>query len=193
MRRGTGRRRRNPDALGPSQAAAPPLWSSHGAPRSGCTGPAVGGPGGGGGRSPGRVGDQDVDRARAAGHGHRIRRAGRAAGNRDAMWVALTGLPDEGDETTATWWSCPVTPRSSDPPTLAALVEHHRSTDAAATLLTAEIDDPTGYGRVVRGRDERWPGWSSTPTPPPRSWRSTRSTPPSTASVGACWLLRCGG
>jgi bifunctional UDP-N-acetylglucosamine pyrophosphorylase/glucosamine-1-phosphate N-acetyltransferase len=33
---------------------------------------------------------------------------------------------------------------------LRALVDHHRSTAAAATLLTAEIKDPTGYGRVIR-------------------------------------------
>ncbi|MEK7370372.1 MAG: bifunctional UDP-N-acetylglucosamine diphosphorylase/glucosamine-1-phosphate N-acetyltransferase GlmU [candidate division NC10 bacterium] len=35
-------------------------------------------------------------------------------------------------------------------PTLRRLVEHHRATGAAATLLTAVLDDPTGYGRVVR-------------------------------------------
>jgi bifunctional UDP-N-acetylglucosamine pyrophosphorylase/glucosamine-1-phosphate N-acetyltransferase len=34
--------------------------------------------------------------------------------------------------------------------TLRALVEHHRVTAAAATLLTAEAADSTGYGRVVR-------------------------------------------
>src|ERR1700694_3846530 len=34
--------------------------------------------------------------------------------------------------------------------TLRALVEHHRATGAAATLLTAEVGDPAGYGRVVR-------------------------------------------
>jgi bifunctional UDP-N-acetylglucosamine pyrophosphorylase/glucosamine-1-phosphate N-acetyltransferase len=33
---------------------------------------------------------------------------------------------------------------------LRALVDHHRSTAAAATLLTAEVDDPAGYGRVIR-------------------------------------------
>jgi bifunctional UDP-N-acetylglucosamine pyrophosphorylase/glucosamine-1-phosphate N-acetyltransferase len=33
---------------------------------------------------------------------------------------------------------------------LRALVDHHRATGAAATLLTAEVPDPTGYGRVVR-------------------------------------------
>ena len=34
--------------------------------------------------------------------------------------------------------------------TLQALVEHHERTGAATTLLTAVLDDPTGYGRVVR-------------------------------------------
>jgi len=34
--------------------------------------------------------------------------------------------------------------------TLRRLVERHRESGAAATLLTAELDDPTGYGRVVR-------------------------------------------
>jgi bifunctional UDP-N-acetylglucosamine pyrophosphorylase/glucosamine-1-phosphate N-acetyltransferase len=37
--------------------------------------------------------------------------------------------------------------------TLQALVDHHRETKAAATVLTAELDDPTGYGRIVRSRD----------------------------------------
>src|SRR5206468_2352630 len=35
-------------------------------------------------------------------------------------------------------------------PTLTALVEEHTASANAATLLTARIDDPTGYGRVVR-------------------------------------------
>ena len=34
--------------------------------------------------------------------------------------------------------------------TLIRLVAHHRSTEAAATMLDAELEDPTGYGRVVR-------------------------------------------
>jgi bifunctional UDP-N-acetylglucosamine pyrophosphorylase/glucosamine-1-phosphate N-acetyltransferase len=34
--------------------------------------------------------------------------------------------------------------------TLAALVERHAREGAATTLLTAVLDDPTGYGRVVR-------------------------------------------
>lgn len=37
--------------------------------------------------------------------------------------------------------------------TLRKLVEFHRSKHAVATVLTAEIDDPTGYGRVIRSSD----------------------------------------
>jgi bifunctional UDP-N-acetylglucosamine pyrophosphorylase / glucosamine-1-phosphate N-acetyltransferase len=36
------------------------------------------------------------------------------------------------------------------PETLRGLVETHRRTRAAATVLTTRLDDPTGYGRVVR-------------------------------------------
>lgn len=34
--------------------------------------------------------------------------------------------------------------------TLSRLLEVHRRTDASATLATSVIDDPTGYGRIVR-------------------------------------------
>jgi bifunctional UDP-N-acetylglucosamine pyrophosphorylase/glucosamine-1-phosphate N-acetyltransferase len=37
--------------------------------------------------------------------------------------------------------------------TLAALVAEHQSSGAAVTLLTSVVDDPTGYGRVLRGAD----------------------------------------
>ncbi len=40
-----------------------------------------------------------------------------------------------------------------DSPTLDALVTAHRAGDAAVSLLTAVVDDPTGYGRIVRGGD----------------------------------------
>ncbi len=42
--------------------------------------------------------------------------------------------------------------------TLRALLDRHRSAGAAATLATATLEDPTGYGRIVRdgaGRFER--------------------------------------
>src|SRR6202521_2889838 len=37
--------------------------------------------------------------------------------------------------------------------TLAALAHAHRETGAAATILSAEIEDPAGYGRIVRSED----------------------------------------
>jgi bifunctional UDP-N-acetylglucosamine pyrophosphorylase/glucosamine-1-phosphate N-acetyltransferase len=37
--------------------------------------------------------------------------------------------------------------------TLAALLDEHRAGAAAATMLTSQLDDPTGYGRVLRGPD----------------------------------------
>jgi len=75
-------------------------------------------------------------------------------GTADALAVGLTALPEtladqEGDVV--------VLPGDTPlvrPPTLASLVRHHRAADAAATLLTALLDDPTGYDRVVRGKDE---------------------------------------
>lgn len=37
--------------------------------------------------------------------------------------------------------------------TLRGLVDFHSARGAAATVLSAELDDPTGYGRVIRGDD----------------------------------------
>jgi bifunctional UDP-N-acetylglucosamine pyrophosphorylase/glucosamine-1-phosphate N-acetyltransferase len=41
------------------------------------------------------------------------------------------------------------------PQTLKALVARHRREKNAATLLTATVVDPTGYGRIRRGLDDR--------------------------------------
>ena len=39
--------------------------------------------------------------------------------------------------------------------TLRALVDHHDKTKAAATILTTRVDDPRGYGRIVKGAGGR--------------------------------------
>ena len=75
-------------------------------------------------------------------------------GTGDAMSVALTGLPDEDDGEDGDVVILPGDTPLLRPGTLARLVRAHRGTDDAATLLTAVLDDPTGYGRVVRGRDD---------------------------------------
>jgi len=77
-------------------------------------------------------------------------------GTGDAAAVGLTGLPDEEASGEVEDGDVVVLPGDTPllrPPTLAALVRHHRQHDAGATLLTAELRDGTGYGRVVRGPD----------------------------------------
>ena len=118
------------------------------------------------------------------------------AGTGDAVAVGLTGIPeddldaldhDDGD----------VLVLPGDTPliqsaTLAALVLEHRLSGAACTLLTARMDDPDGYGRIVRDGTGASAGSSSTARPTRPSWRSTRSTPASTCSGAGCWPRRCG-
>ncbi len=77
-------------------------------------------------------------------------------GTGDALAVALTALPDEElpeqDLDEAEIVVLPGDTPLLRPKTLAALVEGHRDAGAAATLLTAKLADPKGYGRVIRGR-----------------------------------------
>jgi bifunctional UDP-N-acetylglucosamine pyrophosphorylase/glucosamine-1-phosphate N-acetyltransferase len=73
-------------------------------------------------------------------------------GTGDAASVGLTPFADAVDS------EDDVLVLTADAPllraeTLATLATEHRLTEAAATLLTTELDDPTGYGRIVR--DER--------------------------------------
>ncbi len=75
-------------------------------------------------------------------------------GTGDAMSVALTGLPDDEGDDDGDVVVLPGDTPLLRPATLAALVQRHRDSGAAATLLTAVLDDPSGYGRVVRGRDD---------------------------------------
>ncbi|GAB4383526.1 MAG: hypothetical protein Kow0022_03600 [Phycisphaerales bacterium] len=42
------------------------------------------------------------------------------------------------------------------PPTLQTLLDRHRATAASATLASSVIDDPTGYGRIVRDAHGRF-------------------------------------
>lgn len=76
-------------------------------------------------------------------------------GTGDAAAVGLTGLgDDEYDDPHDVLVLLADTPLLR-PETIASLVEAHRESDAAATVLTAQMADPTGYGRIVRGRDDR--------------------------------------
>jgi bifunctional UDP-N-acetylglucosamine pyrophosphorylase / glucosamine-1-phosphate N-acetyltransferase len=77
-------------------------------------------------------------------------------GTGDAVSVGLTAFPDdEVDLDDADVLVLPGDTPLLRAATIAALVERHRRADAACTVLTARVPDPTGYGRVVRGKDDR--------------------------------------
>jgi bifunctional UDP-N-acetylglucosamine pyrophosphorylase/glucosamine-1-phosphate N-acetyltransferase len=75
-------------------------------------------------------------------------------GTGDAASVGLTSFADDEDE------DADVLVVPGDMPlirteTLDLLLARHRAADAAVTVLGVRMDDPTGYGRLVRGKDDR--------------------------------------
>ena len=67
-----------------------------------------------------------------------------------AVEVALGALPADFDgEVVIVSGDVPML----DADTLTALIAEHRAAASAATLLTAILEDSTGYGRVIRGAD----------------------------------------
>jgi bifunctional UDP-N-acetylglucosamine pyrophosphorylase/glucosamine-1-phosphate N-acetyltransferase len=76
------------------------------------------------------------------------------SGTGDALAVALTVFPQTLADSEGDVMVLPGDTPLVRPPTLAALVRHHRNVDAAATLLTARVTDATGHDRVIRGRND---------------------------------------
>ncbi len=75
-------------------------------------------------------------------------------GTGDAVGVALTGFPEAyADLDDADLLVLPGDAPLVRSATLASLVRHHREEDAAATVLTAQLDDPFGCSRVLRDKD----------------------------------------
>ena len=66
-----------------------------------------------------------------------------------AVQVALDRLGDFTGNVLVLSADCPL----ADGATLSAFVAAHRAEGAAETLMTAVVDDPTGYGRIIRGAD----------------------------------------
>ncbi|MHA6670355.1 bifunctional UDP-N-acetylglucosamine diphosphorylase/glucosamine-1-phosphate N-acetyltransferase GlmU [Homoserinimonas sp. A447] len=72
-----------------------------------------------------------------------------------AVEVALSGLPDDFDG--------PVVVLSADVPlldaaTLRALVSAHRHENNSLTILSAKLDNPSGFGRIIRSADGHFEG-----------------------------------
>lgn len=73
-------------------------------------------------------------------------------GTGDAVSVALTAFPDDDTDDDDIIVLPGDTPLLR-PPTLAALVRTHRRAEAAATVLTARLAEPEGYGRITRDKN----------------------------------------
>jgi bifunctional UDP-N-acetylglucosamine pyrophosphorylase/glucosamine-1-phosphate N-acetyltransferase len=70
-------------------------------------------------------------------------------GTGHAVQVALGQLADLNGDVIVTLGDVPMLTGE----TLAALLTEHRTQQAAATVLTAQVPDPTGYGRILRDAD----------------------------------------
>jgi bifunctional UDP-N-acetylglucosamine pyrophosphorylase / glucosamine-1-phosphate N-acetyltransferase len=67
-------------------------------------------------------------------------------GTGHAVQAALAQLADLTGDVIVTLGDAPMLTGE----TLAALLDEHRTNQAAVTVLTAEVPDPTGYGRILR-------------------------------------------
>jgi bifunctional UDP-N-acetylglucosamine pyrophosphorylase/glucosamine-1-phosphate N-acetyltransferase len=76
-------------------------------------------------------------------------------GTGDAVMVGMTAFHDDAVDDDGTVVVLPGDTPLLRPDTVSALVAEHESQDNAATVLSAHMAEPTGYGRVIRGRDGR--------------------------------------
>jgi bifunctional UDP-N-acetylglucosamine pyrophosphorylase/glucosamine-1-phosphate N-acetyltransferase len=76
-------------------------------------------------------------------------------GTGDALAVGLTGLPEDDIDDDMDVLVLPGDTPLLRAATVAELVAEHRHSGAACTVLTARLEDPSGYGRIVRvGKDD---------------------------------------
>lgn len=66
-----------------------------------------------------------------------------------AVQVAIDAIPDFDGDVLVLSGDCPL----ADVDTLGAFLAEHRVAGTGATLMTAIVDDPTGYGRIIRDAD----------------------------------------
>lgn len=67
-------------------------------------------------------------------------------GTGHALMVCRDTVPDQTGLLIVLYGDCPLLSEA----TLRSLVDHHVQSGAAATVVTTLLDDPTGYGRVIR-------------------------------------------
>lgn len=76
-------------------------------------------------------------------------------GTGDAASVGLTTFGVDDHDEADTVVILPGDTPLVQPATITALVAAHEASGDAATVLTARVTDPTGYGRVIRGKEGR--------------------------------------
>ncbi|PYT29784.1 MAG: UDP-N-acetylglucosamine diphosphorylase/glucosamine-1-phosphate N-acetyltransferase [Acidobacteria bacterium] len=81
-----------------------------------------------------------------AGHGVGLIHQREQKGTGHALMIGRNSLAQLGGLLVVYYGDCPLIPAS----VLQAMVESQKKTHAAATIVTADLDDPTGYGRVIR-------------------------------------------
>ena len=74
-------------------------------------------------------------------------------GTGDAVAVGITAFPDDDLDDTSTVIVLPGDTPLLRASTITAFVDAHEASGAAATVLSARLADPTGYGRVIRNKD----------------------------------------
>jgi bifunctional UDP-N-acetylglucosamine pyrophosphorylase/glucosamine-1-phosphate N-acetyltransferase len=74
-------------------------------------------------------------------------------GTGDAVMVGMTALHDDDVDEDATVVVLPGDTPLLRADTMDLLVEQHELEANAATVLSAELADPAGYGRIIRGKD----------------------------------------
>jgi len=74
-------------------------------------------------------------------------------GTGDAAAIGVSALPGDDYDDESTVVVLPGDAPLLEPSTLSELVQVHRENGNAATLLSSVLDDPTGYGRVIRKAD----------------------------------------
>jgi len=70
-------------------------------------------------------------------------------GTGHALLMCRDALASQGGLVVVTYGDGPLLSRA----TLQQLVDRQASSDAAATLITTRLADPTGYGRIIQGKD----------------------------------------
>jgi bifunctional UDP-N-acetylglucosamine pyrophosphorylase/glucosamine-1-phosphate N-acetyltransferase len=70
-------------------------------------------------------------------------------GTGHALLMCRDALASQGGLILVTYGDGPLLSRA----TLQQLVDRQASSDGAATLITTRLDDPTGYGRIIHGKD----------------------------------------